>query len=114
MSGAADELRLHEQNGEVCFDVKVAPRASRSAINGVHAGALKLSVTAAPVDGEGNAALIELLAKRLEVPKRALRIVRGEHQRQKTVCVAGVSPDRVRALLLPSVARPRADPRSAR
>jgi uncharacterized protein len=101
VSATPDDLRLHEQNGAVCFDVKVAPRASRSAINGVHAGALKLSVTAAPVDGEGNAALLELLAQRLEVPKRALRIVRGERQRQKTVCVAGLSSDRVRALLWP-------------
>jgi uncharacterized protein (TIGR00251 family) len=100
VSTTPDELRLHEQNGAVCFEVKVAPRASRSAIQGVHAGALKLSVTAAPVDGAGNAALIALLAERLDVPKRALRIVRGEHQRHKTVCVDGLSRDHVRALLL--------------
>ena len=84
----------------MCFDVKVAPRASRNAVTGVHAGALKLSVTAAPVDGAGNDALIALLAERLSLPKRALRIVRGERQRNKTVCVEGLPADRLRALLL--------------
>ena len=54
-------------------------------------------MTAAPVDGEGNAALIELLAEHLSLPKRALRIVRGEHQRSKTVCVEGVPLDQLRA-----------------
>jgi hypothetical protein len=41
VSGTPEELRVHEQNGAVCFDVKVAPRASRSAITAVHGGALK-------------------------------------------------------------------------
>ena len=107
VSATSDELRLHEQDGAVCFDVKVAPRASRSAILGVHAGALKLSVTAAPVDGAGNTALIELLAEQLDVPKRALRIVRGEHQRSKTVCVQGVALAELRAVLLEPGRRPR-------
>jgi uncharacterized protein len=94
----SDELRVHEQNGAACFDVRVAPRAARAAIIGVHAGALKLSLTAPPVDGAANSALIELLADALAVPKRAVRIVRGERGRRKTVCVAGVSGDAVRAL----------------
>ena len=107
MTAEPSELRLHEQNGAVCFDVKVAPRASRNAITGVHAGALKLSVTAAPVDGEGNTALLALLADHLSLPKRALRIVRGEHQRSKTVCVQGVPLDQLRALLLEPARRAR-------
>ena len=97
----ADELVLREQDGAVCFEVRVAPRAARAAIAGVHAGALKLSLTAPPVDGAANAALIELLADALSVPRRAVRIVRGERGRTKTVCVEGVPADAVRALIAP-------------
>ncbi len=94
-----DELSLREQDGAVCFEVRVAPRASRDGLGGVHDGALKLSLTAAPVDGAANAALIALLAKALGVPKRAVRIVRGEHARNKSVRVEGVSLAAVRVAL---------------
>jgi uncharacterized protein YggU (UPF0235/DUF167 family) len=56
-------------------------------------------LTAAPVDGAANEALITLLAKALGLPKRAVRIVRGEHSRDKSVSVEGVDSARVRAAL---------------
>ena len=99
--GDPNQLLVRQQGDSVCFDVRVSPRASRAAIAGVHAGALKVSLTAAPVDGAANAALIELLAKRLGVPRRALRIARGEHARNKSICVEGSSADTVRAALSP-------------
>jgi hypothetical protein len=92
-------LRVTEQGGEVCFEVRVAPRASRAAIAGVRGGALKLSLTAPPVDGAANAALIELLADALSVPRRAVRIARGARGKNKTVCVEGITADAVRALV---------------
>jgi uncharacterized protein (TIGR00251 family) len=95
-------LSLREAAGAVCFGVRVSPRASREQINGVHAGALKLSLTAAPVDGAANDALIALLARALHVPKRAVRITAGAQSRNKTVCVDGVSIDAVRQALAPA------------
>jgi uncharacterized protein (TIGR00251 family) len=95
----ADELRLREAPGVVAFDVRIAPRASREGMGPVHGGRLKVSVTAAPVDGAANDALIALLAHALHVPKGALRITRGEHGRMKTVEVAGLDLARVRAAL---------------
>ena len=83
----------------VRFRVKVAPRAAREAIAGEHDGALKVSLTAPPVEGEANQALCSLLAKRLGVPKRAVVIVQGESARLKTVSVAGVTAEAVHALL---------------
>jgi uncharacterized protein (TIGR00251 family) len=94
-----DELVLREQGNAVYFDVRVTPRASRTAVAGVHAGALKLSVNAPPVDGAGNAAVIALLARCLGVNRRALRIVRGEHARSKTVSVEGLPAAQVREAL---------------
>ena len=99
MASPIDELALREQDGALCFDVRVAPRAARAAIIGVHAGALKLSLTAPPVDGAANAALIELLADALRLPRRALRIASGAHSRTKRVCVQGLAADELRAAL---------------
>lgn len=91
-------LVIEEKDGVVRFAVRVSPRASREAIAGVHDGALKVALTAPPVEGAANAALIALLAKALGVPKRSVRIVSGESSRQKRVEVEGVDAARVRAL----------------
>lgn len=80
----------------VRLSVKVQPRSSREALLGVHDGALKIALTAPPVDGEANAALIAYLAGALGVPKRAVRIVRGETSKTKTVEVDGVREADVR------------------
>jgi len=92
-------LALTQDSEGVSFAVRVSPRASRSAVLGEHGGALKVSLAAPPVEGEANAALCELLAKRLGVPKRAVRIVRGERGKSKTVRVEGVGAPAVLALV---------------
>lgn len=83
----------------VRFRVKVAPRAAREAIGGEHDGALKVSLTAPPVEGEANQALCTLLAKRLGVAKRDVTIVQGQSSKLKTVSVAGVSAEAIQALV---------------
>lgn len=91
-------LSIEEVAGGVRFDVRVAPRASRDAIVGVHDGALKVALTAPPVEGEANAALIALLAKKLGVAKRDVVLLRGETSRAKRVEVRGVGAAAVRDL----------------
>ncbi len=91
-------IRVSEREGEVVFDVRVAPRASREAILGEHDGALKVALTAPPVEGAANAALCALLAKRLGVAKGEVRVARGEKSRNKTVAVRGVSKADIEAL----------------
>ncbi len=92
-------LDLKEDAQGVSFRVRVSPRACRSAVTGLHDDALKVSLAAPPVDGEANAALCELLAKRLHVPKRAVSIVQGEQGKSKVVRVLGVTRAAVNALL---------------
>ena len=92
------ELIVQERGGAARFSVRVQPRAARSAVEGVHDGALRVRLTAPPVEGAANEALIELLAERLEVPKRAVTIVSGATARTKLVQVHGVDAARVRAL----------------
>jgi uncharacterized protein (TIGR00251 family) len=76
--------------GGVTIRVYVAPRSSASKVVGEHNGALKVALTAPPVEGAANKALVDLLAKLLGVPKGAVTIVSGETSRNKTVRVDGV------------------------
>ena len=80
------------------FAVRVAPRASRDAIEGEHAGALKVRLTAPPVEGRANEALRRFLAEELDVPVSAVRIISGEASRTKRVSITGVSPTQILAL----------------
>jgi uncharacterized protein (TIGR00251 family) len=89
-------LMVQEREGAVRFSVRVQPRNSRSAVVGVHVGALKVKLNAAPVDGAANAELVELLAGWLGVARRDVRIVNGESARSKLVEVSGVTADAVR------------------
>ena len=92
-------IEISENAGGVTFAVRVAPRASRDAIEGEYAGALNVRLTAPPVDDRANEALRRLLAERLNVPVSAVRIVAGEKSRTKRVAIVGVSRERVMELL---------------
>jgi uncharacterized protein (TIGR00251 family) len=92
-------LEITLVSGGVRFGVHVAPRASREAVMGVHDGALKIALTAPPVEGEANLALIAFLAKKLRVSKRDVSITQGTASKHKTLEVRGASPEDVRALV---------------
>ena len=92
-------MNVREHDGSVTFDVLVQPRASRAKLGPVHDGRLKVAVTSPPVDGEANAAVIELLAKSLGVAKSAVEVIAGASSRRKTIRVAGVARAAVEALL---------------
>ena len=81
------------------IDVKVIPRASRTAIDGVRDGRVVVRVTAPPVDSAANEAVIEVLAKALDLPRRSLRIVAGATSRNKTIEVASIDASHVAARL---------------
>ena len=66
---------------------------------GVHDRALKVSLTAPPVDGAANEALIKLLSKLLRVPKGAVSIVQGRESRDKVLRISGVDAVALRALV---------------
>jgi uncharacterized protein (TIGR00251 family) len=95
---AMEPLDLREVGGAVEVRVRVTPRARRTVVGGAHGGALKIAVTAPPVEGEANAAVIDALADALGVPRRAIAVVRGATSREKTLRIAGVHADRIRAL----------------
>ena len=91
-------LRVTEREGAVRFSVRVQPRSSRTGVEGGHGDALKVRVTAPPLDGAANEAVVEVLAEALGVPRRAVRIVAGDSSRTKVVEVEGVDAAAVHAL----------------
>jgi uncharacterized protein (TIGR00251 family) len=78
---------------EALLQVRVTPRARRSAIGEVSEGVLAVRLAAPPVEGAANKALIALLAKALAVPKSRIRIESGEHSRQKRVRILGLDAE---------------------
>lgn len=93
-------IRAGAEEASVLIDVLVQPRASRARIGPVHGDRLKVAVTAPPVEGAANAALVETLARKLSVPRSRVEVVSGHGSRRKTLCVRGLTADRARALLL--------------
>ena len=94
------KLKITEAEAGVAFAVRVVPRASRNEIVGVHGDALKVRLTAPPVEGRANEALIAFLAQRLGVRKSQVEIVAGATSRHKVICVSGLSAQEVREHLL--------------
>lgn len=79
--------------------VRVIPRGRRNTIDWEQ-GTLKVRLTAPPVDGAANQALIALLAERLGLPKRSISIVSGTTGRQKIVEIVGLTDEEVEKRLL--------------
>lgn len=71
--------------GPLRLQLYVQPRARRTRIAGSHAGGLKVQVTAPPIDGAANEAVITLVARSLGVPRRTVHLVQGAGSRQKVV-----------------------------
>ncbi len=83
----------------ITFDVLVQPRASRDRLGPRHDGRIKISVTSPPVDGEANAAVIELIAKSLGVAKRDVEVISGSTSRRKTIRVIGATQNQLDAVI---------------
>ena len=88
-------------DGGVELLVLVQPRASRTKVVGEHDGRLKIALSAPPVDGEANAALIEFLSDALDVKKASVALIEGDTSRRKRLRVVGVTAETARASLAP-------------
>ena len=83
------EMAMSNTNA-ILLKVRVIPRAGQSGVAGTRDGAWLVRLHAPPVDGAANDELIDVIARVLAVPKRALSIVSGERSRQKSIRVSGI------------------------
>ncbi len=96
---AGSPVTVRETAARAVFHVRVVPRASRSGVAGVQGDALKLRITAPPVEGKANDECIRLLAELLGVKRGQVTIIAGHASRTKTVAVEGLKADHVASLI---------------
>jgi len=92
-------IEVRDVAGGATLRVRVSPRASRDELVGERNGALVVRLTAPPVEGQANAALVRFLARHLGVAPSAVSVTRGAKGRDKVLLVAGARADDVRASL---------------
>lgn len=95
-SGADRNLvRVERSEDGVTFPVKVHPKAKRERISGLLGDALKLEITAPPINGRANYACISFFSKFLKVPRSSVTIAAGLNSRNKVIRITGISADAV-------------------
>ena len=99
MAGLGDTEPITSEKEGVRLRVRVQPRSSRTAIEVQPDGAIRVALSAPPVEGEANAALREAISRALRVAKSSVTVVSGLRSREKSLLVAGVSVSDVRARL---------------
>lgn len=92
-------LRITEKNGGVVFNARIQPRARCNQIAGVHGDALKIALTAPPVEGAANEACIAFLAKHFGLPRSRVEIVGGQTSRNKIIRLQGIDKATFEAVL---------------
>ncbi len=86
-------------DGSVLIRLHVQPKASANRICGIYDGALKLRITAPPVDGKANSMIISFFAKLFKVPKALVLISSGQNSRRKKVKISKMGLAEVEAIL---------------
>jgi uncharacterized protein (TIGR00251 family) len=95
------KYRLHNGKKGAALAVRITPRASHNEIIDVLSdGTVKIRLTAPPVEGKANSALIEFLADLLEVPRSRIEIIAGTTGRDKLVSVLDMDAETVHEIIL--------------
>jgi uncharacterized protein (TIGR00251 family) len=88
-----------KKRDDLIFTVHVRAGCRREGIAGEIDSALKVEVSAPPVEGKANRAVVKLIAKSLGLPKTAVRIESGEKSKIKRVRVTGATPEDIQRLI---------------
>ena len=92
-------IGLREEADGVSFEVRVQPRSSKTEISGIQDGILRVRLTSPPVDGAANRQCIELLSRKMKIPKRAIRIASGAKARRKRLKILGLAVEEIKNIL---------------
>ncbi len=90
MTGKANQpLEVRDTTAGAVLNVRAQPKASRDAVIGLHAGALKVAVTEPPERGKANRSIEAVIADWIGVPKSGVSVIQGETSRNKVVQISG-------------------------
>ncbi len=98
-------IQVRDSSSGATFQIKVHPRAKKNAITGEVGDALKVALTAPPVEGRANEACVAFLAEVLNVPRSSVTIAAGESSRNKVICVRALSAAQVEEKLQAALGR---------
>ena len=88
------KYRLHDGVSGTAITIRVTPRAKRNEISGImDDGTIKIRITAPPVDGKANQALIKYLSDIFDIKRSQIEVVAGHTGRNKLIAIEGLSPD---------------------
>jgi len=76
---------FEEKDGDIIINLRIIPRAGKSAIQGLHGDALKIRIQAPPVEGKANQALVKFLSKHWNIPRSDIKILSGVTGRNKRI-----------------------------
>lgn len=96
-------LRIGETEKGAVLDVRVLPRSSRCEIAGVQDGALKIKITAPPVEGKANKECVRFISGLLKIKKTAVSIIAGEKSKNKTILVSGMTAQDIENVIRPLI-----------
>ena len=85
---------LREIKDGIILTVKILPNASKNAIIKTDENSIKVKITAQPIDGKANKALIEFLSKQFKVPKSYFEILKGETSKEKSILIKNISVEK--------------------
>ncbi len=94
-------VEICEKSGMLLLPIRVQPGAARNQISGSYNGALKVRVTAPPLKNRANRELLSFLARSLDLPAKNLSLIQGQHFRNKTVTIRGLSKQELTEFLAP-------------
>jgi len=97
--GRRTQVLGKQASGFCTFEVHLRPRAKKDKISIGDSGMLEVSVTSPPVDDRANDHLVKLLSKTLSVPRSSIRIIKGQHCRNKAVALDGLTEVEVKKLI---------------
>ena len=91
-------LPVKETKDGIVFNIRVVPRSSKSELAGIQEDALKVKITAPPVEGKANEECIKLIADKLGVRKSRVAIIAGHKSKRKIIAVSGLESSEFRVL----------------
>jgi uncharacterized protein (TIGR00251 family) len=100
------KVKFQHGTSGAAIAVKVTPRAKKNELTGVtEDGTVKIKVTAPPVDGQANQALVKFLAEFFDIPQSNVEIIAGQTSRDKLIAISSVDPQVVQDMILVALAK---------
>lgn len=84
---------IKEINDNLLISMKISPNSSKNEIINDEQG-IKIKITAQPLDGKANKALIEFLSKEFKIPKSSFEIIKGQNAKEKTILLKNINDEK--------------------